>query len=751
MSRAMKNGGRKHGARQNDAPKNGGRKNRGTAAVGAEASGARSSNAAASGTGELSEAEILEMQDSMSGEWGDSAPRKAKAFWPSAMRLAGTFADHKLGLGVVLVFGIISTALTVWAPSILGDAMDVIFDGVLTGNGVDFPALGRLLLFVLGMYVVAALFDWLQGRLLNDVVMDIVYRLRERIEAKVNRLPLSYFDTHQRGDLLSRTTNDVDNVQTALQQAFASLVYAVLTIVGITAMMFYLSWQLALIALVAQPISGVAIGLIGTKSQKLFTAQWRNTGRLNGHVEESFTGHDLVTVFDRQDSMREQFDERNEELFEASFKAQFYSGMIMPIMQWVTYLGYVGIAVVGGLRIASGQLSLGQVVAFIQYSREFNAPLGEVAGMANMLISGVASAERIFELLDAEEQEADGEIHASTTGPDGEPSSVPIERAELTGPTRGRIEFDHVAFSYTADKPLITDLTLVAEPGQTIAIVGPTGAGKTTLVNLIMRFYEIDGGQIRLDGVDIRALDRGAVRSQIGMVLQDAVLFGGTIRENIRYGRLDASDDEVISAATATFVDRFVHTLPDGYDTMIEDEGANISAGERQLITIARAFLADPALLILDEATSSVDTRTEVLVQEAMAALRTDRTSFVIAHRLSTIRDADVILVMEHGDIVEQGDHDALLEAEGAYHRLYWSQFAGGVDPDQDDAVLERSVAVTGEMAAVTGEIAAVAREVAEPADAGPATPAEPSATSADPSATSADPPAASADPTEDR
>ncbi|WP_226850880.1 ABC transporter ATP-binding protein [Brachybacterium tyrofermentans] len=655
------------------------------------------------------------MQDSMSGEWGESAPRKAKAFWPSALRLAGTFGDHKLSLGIVLAFGIISTALTVWAPSILGDAMDVIFDGVLTGDGVDFPALGRLLLVVLGMYLVAALFDWLQGRLLNDVVMRIVYRLREKIEAKVNRLPLSYFDTRQRGDLLSRTTNDVDNVQTALQQAFASLVYAVLTIVGITAMMFYLSWQLAVIALVALPISGVVIGIIGSKSQKLFTAQWRNTGRLNGHVEESFTGHDLVTVFDRQDSMLEQFDTRNEELYEASFKAQFYSGMIMPIMQWVTYLGYVGIAVVGGLRIASGQLSLGQVVAFIQYSREFNAPLGEVAGMANMLISGVASAERIFELLDAEEQEADGEITAPGAALDGTPaldgpvagSALPrrrIERAELTAPTRGRIEFDHVAFSYTADKPLITDLTLVAEPGQTIAIVGPTGAGKTTLVNLIMRFYEIDGGEIRLDGVDIRALDRGAVRSQVGMVLQDAVLFGGTIRENIRYGRLDASDDEVIAAATATFVDRFVHTLPEGYDTVIEDEGANISAGERQLITIARAFLANPALLILDEATSSVDTRTEVLVQEAMAALRTDRTSFVIAHRLSTIRDADVILVMEHGDIVEQGDHDALLEAEGAYHRLYWSQFAGGVDPDAEDAVLAGSAAVTGEVAAVAGE-----------------------------------------------
>ena len=649
----------------------------------------KSSAAEGTGTAELTESEILEMQDSMSSEWGEGAPRKAKAFWPSALRLAGTFREHKLGLAVVLAFGIVSTVLTVWAPSILGDAMDVIFDGFL-GDGVEFGALGRLLLIVLGMYVIAALFDWLQGRLLNDVVMDIVYDLRERIEAKVNRLPLSYFDTRQRGDLLSRTTNDVDNVQTALQQAFASLVYAVLTIVGITVMMFWLSWQLALIALIALPISGVVIGIIGAKSQKLFTAQWRNTGRLNGHVEESFTGHDLVTVFDRQDAMRETFDERNEELWEASFKAQFYSGMIMPIMQWVTYLGYVGIAVVGGLRIAAGQMSLGQVTAFIQYSREFNAPLGEVAGMANMLISGVASAERIFELLDAEEQEADGQITAV-----GER----IERAELTGPTRGRIEFDHVAFSYTPEKPLITDLSLTAEPGQTIAIVGPTGAGKTTLVNLIMRFYEIDAGQIRLDGVDIRALDRGAVRSRVGMVLQDAVLFGGTIRDNIRYGRLDATDEEVVAAATATFVDRFVHTLPDGYDTVIEDEGANVSAGERQLITIARAFLADPALLILDEATSSVDTRTEVLVQEAMAALRTDRTSFVIAHRLSTIRDADVILVMEHGDIVEQGSHEALLAAEGAYHRLYWSQFADGVDPDEDEAVLEGTT--TGPVPAV--------------------------------------------------
>lgn len=661
-----------------------------------------------SGTQELTEDEILQMQDSMSSEWGEAAPRKAKAFWPSTKRLMGTFGDHKAGLAIVLAFGIASTVLTVWAPTILGRAMDVIYDGVRLDTGVDFPALGRLLMIVMGMYLVAALFDWLQGRLLNDVVMRIVYRLREQIEAKVNRLPLSYFDTRQRGDLLSRTTNDVDNVQSALQQAFASLVYAVLTILGITVMMFWLSWQLALIALVALPVSAVAIGVIGSRSQKLFAAQWRHTGRLNGHVEESFTGHDLVTLHDRQDAMLETFDERNEELYEAAFKAQFYSGMIMPIMQWVTYLGYVGIAVVGGLRIAGGQMSLGQVTAFIQYSREFNAPLGEVAGMANMLISGVASAERIFELLDAEEQEPDSGA-AQLDGPGGVITSGGIadpggtagpagltDPGGPTGPLRGRIEFDHVAFSYVADKPLIRDLSLVAEPGQTIAIVGPTGAGKTTLVNLIMRFYEIEAGQIRLDGVDIRDLDRGAVRSRVGMVLQDAVLFGGTIRENIRYGRLDATDEEVVAAATATYVDRFVRTLPEGYDTVIEGEGANISAGERQLITIARAFLADPALLILDEATSSVDTRTEVLVQEAMAALRTDRTSFVIAHRLSTIREADVILVMEHGDIVEQGSHDALLEAEGAYHRLYWSQFAAG-------AKIDEAVGVEGAPGAVAG------------------------------------------------
>ena len=656
----------------------------------------------------LTDEEILEIQEQgATDDWGGGPARKAKAFWPSAKRLMSLFRTEKLGLVVVALMVLVAVVLNVWAPHVLGRAMDVIFGGVVSaqmpgglsreqvidglraqgedqaaemlsgmaftpGEGIDFTELGRLILIVLGMYLVAQTFMWLQGRVLNDIVMRIVFRLREEIEAKINRLPLSYFDRGQRGDLLSRATNDVDNVQQALQQAFASLVYSVLTVIGIVGMMFWLSWQLALIALVALPVAGVVVGVIGKKSQALFSAQWRETGRLNGHIEESFTGHELVTVFGRQRDMAARFDERNEELYEAAFTAQFYSGMIMPIMQWVNWLGYVGIAVVGGLRVANGQMTLGAVTAFIQYSREFNQPLGQIAGMSNMLISGVASAERIFELLDEPEETPDGYVVA-----------------HLPRPLRGRVEFEHVRFSYTPEKPLITDLNLVAEPGQTVAIVGPTGAGKTTLVNLIMRFYEVDGGRILLDGVDTRTVSRGELRAATGMVLQDAVLFGGTIRENIRYGRLDATDEEVVAAAKATYVDRFVHTLPDGYDTVIEQDAANVSAGERQLITIARAFLAQPSLLILDEATSSVDTRTEVLVQGAMAALRSDRTSFVIAHRLSTIRDADVILVMEHGDIVEQGSHAELLAAKGAYHRLYMSQFKGGEDDDGAPAARE--------------------------------------------------------------
>ena len=647
---------------------------------------------------ELTDAEIADIHESgATDEWGGGPGRKAKAFWPSAKRLLGLFGAERAGVVLVALMVLVAVVFNVWAPHVLGQAMDVIFGGVVSkdmpagvsreqvieglraqgqgqaadmlsgmaftpGAGIDFAELGRLILIVLGMYLVAQTFMWLQGRVLNDIVMRIVFRLREEIEAKLNRLPLSYFDTRQRGDLLSRTTNDVDNVQQAMQQAFATLVFSVLTIIGIVGMMFWLSWQLALIALIALPVAGVVVGVIGKKSQALFTAQWRETGQLNGHIEESFTGHELVTVFGRQADMAERFDERNDALYESAFKAQFFSGMIMPIMQWVNWLGYVGIAVVGGLRVASGQMTLGAVTAFIQYSREFNQPLGQVAGMSNMLISGVASAERIFELLDEDEEDRD---------------AAP---AHLPQPVRGRVEFEHVRFSYSEAKPLITDLNLVAEPGQTVAIVGPTGAGKTTLVNLLMRFYEVDGGRILVDGVDTRTVSREELRSHTGMVLQDAVLFGGTIRENIRYGRQDATDEEVVAAAKATFVDRFVHTLPEGYDTVIEQDASNVSAGERQLITIARAFLAQPSLLILDEATSSVDTRTEVLVQGAMAALRSDRTSFVIAHRLSTIRDADVILVMEHGDIVEQGNHAELLAARGAYHRLYMSQFKGGED-----------------------------------------------------------------------
>nr|WP_081608646.1 ABC transporter ATP-binding protein [Arthrobacter crystallopoietes] len=633
------------------------------------------------------------------GHWPGSTPtKKAKHFWPSAKRLFGLLKPEKAGIFAVLAMVIVAVVLNVIAPKVLGSAMDVIFNGVISmnlpdgvsqdqviaglraqgqdqfadmlsgmelvpGAGIDFELLGRLIGIVLGMYLVASLFMWLQGYVLNKIVMRVVFNLRRDVEAKLNRLPLNYFDTRQRGDMLSRVTNDVDNVQQALQQAFAQLIMSALSLLGITVMMFIVSWQLALIALIALPLSAVGAGLIGVRSQKLFAAQWKNTGALNGHIEESFSGHDLVRVFGREQQSLEQFDEKNEELYRASFGAQFVSGMIMPIMQFISYLSYVGIAVVGGLRVASGSMTLGDATAFIQYSREFNQPLSQMAGMANMLQSGIASAERVFELLDADEQE-----------PDTATETLPAK-------TDGHVEFENVSFSYTPEKPLIENLSFAARPGETVAIVGPTGAGKTTLVNLVMRFYELDAGRITVDNVDITHLSRAELRSKVAMVLQDAWLFGGSIYDNIRYGNLDATEEQVLAAARATYVDRFVRALPDGYDTVIDEEGNNVSAGEKQLITIARAFLANPSLLILDEATSSVDTRTELLVQKAMAALRTDRTSFVIAHRLSTIRDADVILVMEEGRIVEQGSHADLLEAQGAYYRLYMSQFAAAADP----------------------------------------------------------------------
>nr|WP_169337750.1 ABC transporter ATP-binding protein [Pseudoclavibacter soli] len=626
--------------------------------------------------------------------FGDSAvTKKAEHFWPAAKRLFGLLAPFKWGMVLVLALVSASVVLNVWAPKVLGQAMDVIFNGVIGGQlpagvskdqfveglraqgenqmadmlagidvvpgvGIDFTRLGTIILIVLGMYVISSFFMWAQGWVINRLVMRAVRDLRDRVEAKLNALPLGYFDTRKRGDLLSRVTNDVDNIQNALQQAFAQLVQSALTVVGITVMMFVVSWQLALVALLALPVVAVVTGVIGVRSQRLFAAQWKETGALNGTIEESFSGHDLVTVFGRRDEMAAGFRGSNERLYEASAGAQFVSGMMMPVMQFVSYLSYVGIAVLGGLKVATGSMTLGDATAFIQYSREFTQPLSQMAGMANMLQSGIASAERTFELLDADEQQPD---HVS---------------AELPASPRGRVTFEDVSFSYT-DDPLIEHLSFEARPGETVAIVGPTGAGKTTLVNLIMRFYELTGGRILLDGINITELSRSDLRGHTGMVLQDTWLFTGTIRDNIRYGRLDATDEEVVAAARATFVDRFVRQLPEGYDTVIDEDGGSISAGERQLITIARAFLARPSLLILDEATSAVDTRTELLVQHAMAALRADRTSFVIAHRLSTIRDADTILVMEHGRIVEQGSHAELLAARGAYHQLYMSQFEG--------------------------------------------------------------------------
>lgn len=648
---------------------------------------------------ELSEEQLAEYEQKMAGDdYSSSAPRKAKHFWPSAKRLLGLLAPYKVALTAVFLMNAVSVFLAVYAPRVMGRAMDVIFSGVVSkqmppgttkeqaveglraagqdrfadmagamdlnpGSGIDFDRLRELIVLVLVLYVAASLLMWAQGAILNRLVMNAVFNLRERVEAKINRLPLSYFDTRQRGDVMSRTTNDVDNVQQALQQSLSSLFNAVLTVIGIIIMMFAISWQLALVALLAIPLTGLVMGLVGTRSQKQFTTQWKATGDVNGHVEESFSGHDVAVIFGRTEQLREQFDERNEELAGAAQKAQFLANSMHPIMQFISYLSYVAIAVLGGVKVASGKLTLGDATAFIQYSRQFNQPLGEIAGMMQMLQSGVASAERVFELLDAEEEHAD------------------TAQTRLASRVDGRVDFKDVSFDYGTERsdapPLIQDLNLRVEPGQTAAIVGPTGAGKTTLVNLLMRFYDVDSGSITLDGTDIRDLSREALRGQIGMVLQDAVLFKGTIMENIRYGRLDATDEEVIDAAKATFVDRFVRSLPDGYETQVDQDGGSVSAGERQLITIARAFLSQPALLILDEATSSVDTRTEVLVQQAMNALRSNRTSFVIAHRLSTIRDADVIVVMEDGRIVEQGSHAELVAKQGAYWRLHQSQFAG--------------------------------------------------------------------------
>ena len=666
---------------------------------------------------------------------GRGPAEKAINFWPSLKRLAGYLKPERFKLVVVMLLGIVGVSLNVYAPKVLGRSTDAIFSGVIgklvgdqlndpklsaalpqlcaavthdtgvacdpahmskdavmaildmiaklppdqagqapqipaqmmdmlraidftPGVGVDFGNVGSILLTVLGLYVVSAGLMIIMGWLLNGIVQRTTFAMRGQIAGKIDTLPLAYFDHQPRGELLSRVTNDIDNISQSLQQTLQQVIQSFLMVIGVLIMMVSISPWLSLVAVLTIPVSLIAVTQIAKRSQKRFAAMWAATGALNGTVEESYTGHALVKVFGRHREVEAILDKQNQQMFEAAFGAQFLSNIIMPIMGFVGNLGYVVVAVVGGLQVANGQISLGNVQAFIQYSRQFTQPINQIASMMNLLQSGVASAERVFEVLDETQQTPDG------------PASLP-------DPVAGKVGFTNVAFSYDPEKPLITDLSLTADPGQTIAIVGPTGAGKTTLVNLLMRFYDISAGTITLDDVDTATVPRAQLRGDVGMVLQDTWLFHGTIRENIAYGRPSASEDEIMAAAKATYVDRFVRSLPEGYDTVIDEEGSNVSAGEKQLLTIARAFLADPAILVLDEATSSVDTRTEVLVQRAMGALRQGRTSFVIAHRLSTIRDADIILVMEHGDIVEQGNHETLLAAKGAYHTLYQSQFSG--------------------------------------------------------------------------
>ncbi|MCQ4362827.1 ABC transporter ATP-binding protein/permease [Mycobacterium gordonae] len=611
---------------------------------------------------------------------------RSRDFWGSARRLLGRLTPHRrLSLGVISL-GIVGTAIAVVVPRILGHATDLLFNGVIgrglpagttkaqavaaarargdnafadllsgmnviPGQGVDFSAVAHTLTLALVLYVVAAGMLWGQARLLNITVQRTITRLRADVEDKLHRLPLSYFDRQQRGELLSRVTNDIDNMQTSLSMTISQLVTSILTVFGVLVMMAWISPLLAVITVATVPLSLWVTRAITRRSKQLFMAHWTSTGRLNAHIEETYSGFTVVKTFGHQAAARAQFHQLNDDVYQASFGAQFFSGLVSPATGFIGNLGYVAVAVVGGLQIAAGQITLGSIQAFIQYVRQFNTPVGQVAGMYNTLQSGVASAERVFDLLDEPEEPPDAEVVALSPGP-------------------GRVEFEHVSFAYRSGHPVIHDLSLVAEPGSTVAIVGPTGAGKTTLVNLLMRFYDVDSGRILIDDTDIASLNRQALRSRIGMVLQDTWLFDGTIEENIAYGRPDASPAEIVAAAQAAYVDRFVHTLPTGYQTPISGGGGNISVGEKQLITIARAFLARPQLLILDEATSSVDTRTELLIARATRELRRDRTSFIIAHRLSTIREADLIVVVQAGRIVERGSHAELLAHRGAYYEM---------------------------------------------------------------------------------
>jgi ATP-binding cassette, subfamily B, multidrug efflux pump len=628
---------------------------------------------------------------------GMAPPAKPKDFRASFRRLLGRLHPERRKLVLVVVLAVVSVAFTIVGPRILGHATNVLFEGVVSerlppgvsqqqavagleaqgqtqlaemlssmtltpGAGVDYAEIARILLTLAAVYLLSALFGWMQNYVMAGVAQRTMYRLREDVDLKLARLPLAYFDGHAHGDVLSRTTNDIDNISTALQQSLTQIITAVLTIVGVLVMMLTISPLLALISLIAVPVSlGVTV-VIASRAQKQFAAQWKRTGDVDGFIEEAFSGHTIVKVFGKRRGAIERFGELNEGLYEASFRAQFISGIIQPSMMFISNLNYVAIAVIGGLRVANGTLSLGDVTAFIQYARMFTQPITQTASIIGVVQSAVASAERVFELLDEAEEEPD------------------LAAPEVLTRTEGHIALSGVSFRYLPDTPLIDDLNLEVPAGETVAIVGPTGAGKTTLVNLLMRFYEIDAGRIAIDGVDTRRMTRNGLRRLFGMVLQDPWLFQGTIRANIAYGRDGATDDEIESAARAARLHHYVRTLPDGYQTVIDEDASNVSQGERQLLTIARAFLADPQILILDEATSSVDTRTEVLIREGMAELMQGRTSFVIAHRLSTIRDAHTILVMNRGAIVEQGNHEQLLRNRGFYFDLYHSQFLEAIE-----------------------------------------------------------------------
>ena len=627
---------------------------------------------------------------------------KAANFRASFTRLMRELGPERLLVAIVVALGVVSVFLAIIGPKILGEATNVIFNGivgkqlgemglagvpkdeivaglqaqgqtnfadmlanmdVVAGVGVDFTLLAQILLFATFVYTLSSIFSWGQAYIMAGVTQRTVYRLRRRVDEKLGRLPLAYFDRESRGDILSRVTNDIDNISQSLQQSLTQLITATLTVVGVLIMMLTISPLLAVISLLVVPASVLVTVIIAKRSQKQFAAQWERTGTLNGHIEEMHSGHAVVKLFGRQEEAIEVFDRENQLLYEASYRAQFMSGMIQPAMTFISNLNYVAICVIGGIQVANGQMSLGDVQAFIQYSRQFTMPIIQVASIANVLQSAVASAERVFQLLDEAEEIPD-----------------PVAPTILVEPAAGRVTFEEIAFRYVPEKPLIEDLSLVVEPGQTVAIVGPTGAGKTTLVNLLMRFYDVDGGRITVDGIETRELTRDNLRRTFGMVLQDAWLFQGTIRENMAYGADgEVSEARFREAAEAAHVDHFVRTLPEGYETVLDDDATSVSAGEKQLLTIARAFLADPPILILDEATSSVDTRTEVLIQRAMHRLMQGRTSFVIAHRLSTIRDADIILVMNEGRIVEQGTHEELLAARGFYYELYASQFEEAV------------------------------------------------------------------------